>query len=369
MLEDTRRPGPSRRRAARPAPAARGAAFVPRRATSRAIARARRTAERLATPEDLAYVIYTSGSTGQPKGVQVEHRQRRAALHRDRRVVRLRRVRHLAALPLVRVRLLRVGALGRAAARRPARRSPRSGRPARRRRWPSCSPTSGVTVLNATPSLFVAALDELLARRGRACAARSSSSAARRSQPAALRPGSSASATRGPQLVNMYGITETTVHVTYRPLGGGRRARRQPDRPADPRPPALRARRALEPVPAGVAGELYVGGAGVARGYLNRPELTAERFVAEPVRRPGRLYRTRRPGPLRAPTASSSSSDASTTRSRSAASGSSSARSRPRSPSTKRSPERGRRVRGRAGRHAPRGLRRSRRGCGTSGVA
>ena len=49
----------------------------------------------------------------------------------------------------------------------------------------------------------------------------------------------------------------------------------------------------LEPMPVGVPGELCVGGVGVARGYLNRPELTAQQFVAEPVRRPGRaLYRT-----------------------------------------------------------------------------
>jgi len=98
-----------------------------------------------------------------------------------------------------------------------------------------------------------------------------------------------------PLLVNMYGITETTVHVTYRPI-------RERDlltatgsvigeRIADLQLYVLDGAR--KPVPIGVPGELYVGGAGLARGYLHRPALTAERFVLHPWDEAGaRLYRT-----------------------------------------------------------------------------
>ncbi|MBO1420459.1 AMP-binding protein, partial [Streptomyces sp. FH025] len=98
-----------------------------------------------------------------------------------------------------------------------------------------------------------------------------------------------------PRLVNMYGITETTVHVSYQELDAAAAAagsgsvigRGIPD---------LRVYLldgALRPVPAGVPGELYVTGPGLARGYLNRPALTAERFVACPFEADGtRMYRT-----------------------------------------------------------------------------
>ena len=99
-----------------------------------------------------------------------------------------------------------------------------------------------------------------------------------------------------PQLVNMYGITETTVHVTYRPitrddLNAGRGSvigRALPDLQLYLLDNDLRS------LPNDAEGEIYVGGAGVARGYLNRPDLTAERFVPDPLsREPGRrLYRT-----------------------------------------------------------------------------
>jgi amino acid adenylation domain-containing protein len=99
-----------------------------------------------------------------------------------------------------------------------------------------------------------------------------------------------------PRLVNMYGITETTVHVTYQPVtreDGGRAGsaigRAIPDLRLyvlDPR--------SLQPVPVGIAGELYVGGAGLARGYWRRPGLTAERFIPDPHSEEAgvRLYRT-----------------------------------------------------------------------------
>ncbi|RMO59956.1 Syringopeptin synthetase B, partial [Pseudomonas syringae pv. aptata] len=98
------------------------------------------------------------------------------------------------------------------------------------------------------------------------------------------------------QLVNMYGITETTVHVTYYPLKA-EDALRVGASPIGKRIPDLQLYLLDahgEPVPAGVIGELYVGGAGVARGYLNREALTAERFLDNPFSNaPGaRLYRT-----------------------------------------------------------------------------
>ena len=86
-----------------------------------------------------------------------------------------------------------------------------------------------------------------------------------------------------PQLVNMYGITETTVHVTYRPLS---MADVNSTASVIGRPlPDLQVYlldQYLQPVPVEVPGEMYVGGAGVTRGYLNRPELTTERFISSP---------------------------------------------------------------------------------------
>lgn len=111
-----------------------------------------------------------------------------------------------------------------------------------------------------------------------------------------LRPWFERFGDRSPQLINMYGITETTVHVTYRPLSLAdlQAAATSPlGVPLvdlswyvlDPH---------LNPVAKGCVGELYVGGAGLARGYLKRSDLSATRFIPDPFDRSpgGRLYRT-----------------------------------------------------------------------------
>ncbi|WP_289355734.1 non-ribosomal peptide synthetase [Paenibacillus sp. S-12] len=99
-----------------------------------------------------------------------------------------------------------------------------------------------------------------------------------------------------PTLVNMYGITETTVHVTYRPItmkdvheaSGSLIGKPIPDLHI------YVLDSALQPVPVGVTGEMYIAGAGVTRGYLNRAELTAERFIPNPFSQltEARLYKS-----------------------------------------------------------------------------
>ncbi|MEU8620490.1 amino acid adenylation domain-containing protein [Streptomyces sp. NPDC048623] len=98
----------------------------------------------------------------------------------------------------------------------------------------------------------------------------------------------------GPRLVNTYGPTEATVIATAAELAAGQTTDADPPigRPlADTRVHVLDA--AMRPVPDGVAGELYLGGAGLARGYLGDPARTAERFRPDPFGPPGsRLYAT-----------------------------------------------------------------------------
>jgi amino acid adenylation domain-containing protein/non-ribosomal peptide synthase protein (TIGR01720 family) len=111
-----------------------------------------------------------------------------------------------------------------------------------------------------------------------------------------LRPWFDRHGDQSPQLINMYGITETTVHVTYRPLRAADLHESEGSVIGGPLDDLqvyiLDQQRRLLPI--GVPGEMYVGGGGVSRGYLKRPDLTADRFVPDPFSdEPGkRLYRT-----------------------------------------------------------------------------
>ncbi|MFO0760440.1 MAG: condensation domain-containing protein [Byssovorax sp.] len=96
----------------------------------------------------------------------------------------------------------------------------------------------------------------------------------------------------GPQVINLYGPTECSIDATY-----GVSERAPTGRALEPIGWPIANMRAhvldpsMEPVPAGVPGELYLGGAGVGLGYLNRPDLTRERFIPDPFGE-GLLYRT-----------------------------------------------------------------------------
>jgi amino acid adenylation domain-containing protein len=250
------------------------------------------------TADNLAYVIYTSGSTGKPKGVGVTHgnvTRLLAATHQwfDFSARDVWTLFHSFAFDFSVWELW--GALG------------YGGRlvivPYLVSRAPEqfyeLLKAEGVTVLNQTPSAFRQLMAEDEARAGgkTGLALRYVIFGGEALEPATLRAWVERHGDTAPQLINMYGITETTVHVTYRRIrqrdmeaGAGH----SPIGVAIPDLQLYVLDKRMEPVPEGVAGELFVGGAGVARGYLRRSELTAERFVPDPFaqRAGGRLYRT-----------------------------------------------------------------------------
>jgi acyl-coenzyme A synthetase/AMP-(fatty) acid ligase/acyl carrier protein len=99
-----------------------------------------------------------------------------------------------------------------------------------------------------------------------------------------------------PKLINMYGITETTVHVTYREITQADVMMNRGSVIGEPIPDlsAYILDEYLEAVPVGVPGELYIGGAGVTQGYLHQPKLSAQRFIPNPFSQElgSRLYRS-----------------------------------------------------------------------------
>lgn len=150
-----------------------------------------------------------------------------------------------------------------------------------------------VTFLSQTPSAFT----ELaaLATAGRhSLATRFIVFGGERLEPSALAAWSKCYGDTRPQLINMYGITETTVHVTFHhlirsDLDAGRSLIGVPV----PGTHVYVLDRERQRVPIGVVGEMYVAGTGVARGYFARPALAADVFVPCPFHEPGaRMYRS-----------------------------------------------------------------------------
>ncbi|MGM1064880.1 amino acid adenylation domain-containing protein [Saccharothrix sp. Mg75] len=141
--------------------------------------------------------------------------------------------------------------------------------------------TEGVTVLNQTPSAFRALIAADMLDEPAPYALRHVVFGGERLDVGLLRPWVERYGDDRPRLTNMYGITETCVHVTRRRITEADLEQPSVSPIGCPIPDlvvhVLDERR--QPVPAGTPGVLHVGGPGLARGYLNRPELTEERFV------------------------------------------------------------------------------------------
>ena len=248
----------------------------------------------LAQPHNLAYVIYTSGSTGRPKGVQVEHRQvdrlftatRGSFGFCEKDVWTLFHscsfdfsVWELWGSLLYGGRLVVV-----------PRETVQSTD-----RFHDLLLREQVTVLNQTPSAFwqLMRVDERRPEPKLGRSLRFVIFGGEALEVQRLRPWIERYGHDRPNLINMYGITETTVHCTLRRI-------RSDDLSSDWSPigepiPDLQIQLLDDkgdPVTDGDVGEIYVAGAGVTRGYLNRPKLTAQRFLEHPFRAGDRVYRS-----------------------------------------------------------------------------
>ena len=249
-------------------------------------------------PDQAAYIIYTSGSTGTPKGCIVPHHQ----------TVRLfdatdhwfhfnpQDVWTLFHSPAFDFSVWEIwGALlygGRlVVVPHATSRDPDA--------FLSLLRTEKVTVLNQTPSAFGQLDAADLAADGAAAdplSLRTVIFGGEALDIGRLRGWWERHGDQSPRLVNMYGITETTVHVTYRPLSSSdlASAHRSVIGEVIPDLRVYLLDPYGQPVPIGATGEIHVGGAGVARGYLHRPDLTSTRFIPDPFspQPDARLYRS-----------------------------------------------------------------------------
>ena len=241
-------------------------------------------------PEDLAYIIYTSGSTGDPKGTMIEHRNVVRLIFNDRTPFDFSpqdtwtlfhsycfdfSVWEMYGALLTGGRLVIVPKL--------TSRDPQA--------FLALLAFHQVTILNQTPSAFYQLIEAEKQLEVDRLKLRMVIFGGEALKPILLKPFRQRHPTV--RLINMYGITETTVHVTYLEIEDDHIEKNSGNvgRPI-PTTTIYILDSHLNPLPIGVAGEICVGGAGVGRGYLGKPELTASRFIPNPFKEGDRLYRS-----------------------------------------------------------------------------
>ncbi|MBD5797972.1 hypothetical protein BHU24_24510 [Bacillus pseudomycoides] len=238
----------------------------------------------------LAYVIYTSGTTGKPKGTLIEHKNVVRLLFNSKNLFDFNAsdtwtmfhsfcfdfsVWEMYGALLYGGKLVIVPQL--------TAKSPEE--------FLQLLKSHGVTILNQTPTYFYQLLHEELQYNRKELNLRKIIFGGEALNPSMLKEWRLKYPST--QLINMYGITETTVHVTYKEIteneiGEGKSNIGKPI-------PTLQTYimdeyQRLQPI--GIQGELYVTGDGLARGYMNRPDLTAEKFVDNPFIQGEKMYKT-----------------------------------------------------------------------------
>ena len=245
----------------------------------------------LIDPHNIAYVIYTSGSTGKPKGVLIEHYNVVRLFKTDEPLFDFNEkdvwtlfhsfcfdfsVWEMYGALFYGGKLVIVGSEVTKDASL----------------YADLIISEKVTVLNQTPSAFYV-LQDIMTEKARSVSVRYVIFGGEALVPAKVQAWKQSYPEC--KLINMYGITETTVHVTYQELNE-KQLKEESSVIGKPIPTlsAYILNKRMQLVPPGVAGELYIGGAGLARGYLNQPELTKERFIKDPFAKEedARLYRT-----------------------------------------------------------------------------
>jgi amino acid adenylation domain-containing protein len=242
-------------------------------------------------PEQLAYIIYTSGTTGNPKGVLIEHRNVNRLLYNESNLFDFDHsdkwsLFHSYCFDFSVWEMYGALLYGGTLVMVPKEIAQESTQ------FFDFLKTEGITILNQTPTSF-RSLSRINEDRlaNTELSVRKVIFGGESLMPATLEAWKNAYPNC--ELINMYGITETTVHVTYK-LITAKEIQLNKSNVGIPIPTlsCYVLDNDLSQCAIGVMGELCVGGAGVARGYHNRPELTAEKFVDSPFAKGEKMYRS-----------------------------------------------------------------------------